>query len=181
MPITPFINGHRFDPEDRRVLGVAFEMVCIALRVGDCDDGVKRAIAAKIIDLAKAGEHKSAAHPRTFRPQSKESPAEAGLRSSKHVLRVKQLRTSSTRHSPELLLLLCRGRARCRPKEPTTVETHCPVASGGAGCRRRVGQRDARGAVHGAHENPHPHRHRVGLAHVLLFRPRVMLTTIPPR
>jgi len=31
-------------------------MVCIALRVGDCDDGVKRAIAAKIIDLANAGE-----------------------------------------------------------------------------------------------------------------------------
>jgi hypothetical protein len=31
-------------------------MVCIALQVGDWDDGVKRAIAAKIIDLAKAGE-----------------------------------------------------------------------------------------------------------------------------
>jgi hypothetical protein len=31
-------------------------MVCIALRVGDCDDGVKQAIATKIIDLAKAGE-----------------------------------------------------------------------------------------------------------------------------
>jgi hypothetical protein len=27
------------------------------LRVGDCDDGVKQAIATKIIDLAKAGEH----------------------------------------------------------------------------------------------------------------------------
>ena len=56
MPITPFLNGERFDLEDKRVLGVAFEMVCIALRVGDCDDGVKRAIAAKIIDLANAGE-----------------------------------------------------------------------------------------------------------------------------
>jgi hypothetical protein len=56
MPITPFINGHRFDAEDRRILGVAFELVCITLRVGDCDDGVKQAIATKIIDLAKAGE-----------------------------------------------------------------------------------------------------------------------------
>jgi hypothetical protein len=56
MPITPFINGHRFDSEDKRVLGIAFEMVCIALRVGDCDDGVKRAIAAKIIELAGSGE-----------------------------------------------------------------------------------------------------------------------------
>jgi len=55
MPIT-FINGHRFGAEDRRILGVAFELVCIALRVGDCDDGVKRAIAANIIDLAKTGE-----------------------------------------------------------------------------------------------------------------------------
>jgi hypothetical protein len=56
MPITPFLNGARFEPEDKRVLGVAFEMVCIALRIGDSDDGVKQAIATKIIDLAKAGE-----------------------------------------------------------------------------------------------------------------------------
>ena len=27
MPMTPFLNGERFDPEDKRVLGVAFEMV----------------------------------------------------------------------------------------------------------------------------------------------------------
>ena len=31
-------------------------MVCIALRVGDCDDGVKQAIASKIIEFAEAGE-----------------------------------------------------------------------------------------------------------------------------
>ena len=51
MPIRPFLNGTRFDPETTRVLGVAFEMVCIALRTGDCDDFVRRAIATKIIDL----------------------------------------------------------------------------------------------------------------------------------
>ena len=56
MPITPFLNGHRLDVEDRRVVGLAFELVCIALRVGDCDDGVKQAIATKIIELAKDGE-----------------------------------------------------------------------------------------------------------------------------
>lgn len=56
MPIRPFLNGTRFDPETVRVLGVAFEMVCIALRTGDCDDFVRRAIATKIIDLAKVGE-----------------------------------------------------------------------------------------------------------------------------
>jgi hypothetical protein len=56
MPITPFLNGERFDPESTRVLSVALEMVCIALRVGDCDDGVKQAIATKLLALVKAGE-----------------------------------------------------------------------------------------------------------------------------
>jgi hypothetical protein len=39
-----------------RILGVAFEQVCIGLRTGDCDDYVKQAIANKIIALAKTGE-----------------------------------------------------------------------------------------------------------------------------
>jgi hypothetical protein len=56
MPITPFLNGEQFDPETRRILGVALEMTCIALRTGDCDDGVRQAIASKIIEFAKAGE-----------------------------------------------------------------------------------------------------------------------------
>ena len=47
MPISPYLNGERFDPEDKRILGIAFEMVCIALRIGDSDDGVKQAIANK--------------------------------------------------------------------------------------------------------------------------------------
>ena len=42
--------------EDERVLRVAFEMVCIGLRTGDCDDGVKQAIATKLIALVKTGE-----------------------------------------------------------------------------------------------------------------------------
>jgi hypothetical protein len=53
---SPFLNGVRFDAETRRLLSVALEIVCIALRVGDCDDGVKQAIATKLIDLAKTGE-----------------------------------------------------------------------------------------------------------------------------
>ena len=56
MPITPFLNGEPFDPESRRVLRVALEMVCIALRTGDCDEGVQQAIAKKLIALVKAGE-----------------------------------------------------------------------------------------------------------------------------
>ena len=38
MPIGPFLNGARFDPETKRVLGVAFEMVCIAVRTEGSDD-----------------------------------------------------------------------------------------------------------------------------------------------
>jgi hypothetical protein len=60
MPITPFLDGERFDPETKRVLGVAFEMICVALRTGDCDEGVYRAIATKLIARAKAGERSPA-------------------------------------------------------------------------------------------------------------------------
>ena len=56
MPITPYINGERFEPETKRVLGVAFEQVCIALRIENSDDDVKQAIANKVIELVKAGE-----------------------------------------------------------------------------------------------------------------------------
>ena len=57
MPITPYlINGEWFDPETKRVLGVACAMVCLALRTGDCDDDVKRVIAMKIVSLARTGE-----------------------------------------------------------------------------------------------------------------------------
>jgi hypothetical protein len=62
MPIRQFLNGENFDAETTRVLGVAFELTCIALRVGDCDDDVKQTIANKIIALAKAGER----HPDTL-------------------------------------------------------------------------------------------------------------------
>ena len=56
MPIIPFLNGERFDPESTRVLSVALEMVCIAPRTRDCDDDIKQAIATKLIALFKAGE-----------------------------------------------------------------------------------------------------------------------------
>ena len=35
MPITPFLNGEEFDQETTRVMGVALEMACVALRTGD--------------------------------------------------------------------------------------------------------------------------------------------------
>jgi hypothetical protein len=56
MPISPYLNGRRFDPETHRILGLAFELTCIALEIGSSDDEVKQAIAEKIIELAKTGE-----------------------------------------------------------------------------------------------------------------------------
>ena len=57
MPIRPFLNGRRFDPETLRILGVAFDQVCIALRIEGSADDVKQAIANKVIELASAGGH----------------------------------------------------------------------------------------------------------------------------
>ena len=57
MPISPYLDDERFEPETKRVLGLAFELVRVALKTGDCDDDVCRAIARKLIDLNKTGEH----------------------------------------------------------------------------------------------------------------------------
>jgi hypothetical protein len=56
MPITPFLDGQRFDPETIRVMGVAYEMVRAALYIADRSDLVNQVIANKVIELAKAGE-----------------------------------------------------------------------------------------------------------------------------
>lgn len=56
MPITPFLNGRKFDSETRRILGVAFELACVALRIGECDDDVRQTIANRIIEVADDGE-----------------------------------------------------------------------------------------------------------------------------
>ena len=37
-------------------MGLAFEAVCIALRIGTSGDDIRQAIAAKVIDLARNGE-----------------------------------------------------------------------------------------------------------------------------
>jgi hypothetical protein len=57
MPIRPHLDGQKFDPETIRVMGLAFEMTLIALRLADRGDLANEVIARKILDLAKAGEH----------------------------------------------------------------------------------------------------------------------------
>jgi hypothetical protein len=56
MTITPYLDGHKFDAETKRIMGVAFEMTRAALRLVDRDDLVVATIAKKIIELATAGE-----------------------------------------------------------------------------------------------------------------------------
>jgi hypothetical protein len=56
MAIRPFLDGTKFDPETQRIIGVAFEMVCVALRLTDRDDLVTGTVAKRIIELAKDGE-----------------------------------------------------------------------------------------------------------------------------
>jgi hypothetical protein len=57
MPITIYLKGQEFDPETKRVMGLAFEITRAALRLTDRDDPVLAMVAKKIIELAKAGEH----------------------------------------------------------------------------------------------------------------------------
>ncbi len=56
MPMTEFLYGSSFDPEARRVMGVAYELSRAALRCGDRDSIADKIVADKIIELAKAGE-----------------------------------------------------------------------------------------------------------------------------
>ena len=56
MPITIFLDGYKADPETIRVMGVAFEMVRVALRLNDRNDLPVEIIANRIIELAKEGE-----------------------------------------------------------------------------------------------------------------------------
>jgi hypothetical protein len=53
MPITPYLDGFNFNPETRRVMGLAFEMALAALRLTDWS--TKELVANKIIALAREG------------------------------------------------------------------------------------------------------------------------------
>jgi hypothetical protein len=57
MPIRHYLQGHRFDPETARLLGVAFEMAIVAVQQGEgMVSATRDTVAQKIIELAKAGE-----------------------------------------------------------------------------------------------------------------------------
>jgi hypothetical protein len=56
VPITPFLGDIKYDPETKRVMGIAFEMTRVALGLADRGDLANEIIAKRIIELAKAGE-----------------------------------------------------------------------------------------------------------------------------
>ena len=61
MPIRPYLEGHRFDPETVRLMGIAFEMALVVLqRTDGIVSPTRDAVAKKIIELAKAGERQPA-------------------------------------------------------------------------------------------------------------------------
>ena len=55
MPITEFLDGFTFDPETKRVMGLAFEMARATLRLSDRRDFIIEILAKKIIAHAKDG------------------------------------------------------------------------------------------------------------------------------
>jgi hypothetical protein len=56
MPISQFLGNSKFDPETRRIMGLAFEMTRLALGLADRGDPTNEVIAKRIIELAKTGE-----------------------------------------------------------------------------------------------------------------------------
>jgi hypothetical protein len=56
MSISSYVSDVQLDSETQRVLSLAVELTCLALRTGDCADDVRQAIAAKIIKVAQDGE-----------------------------------------------------------------------------------------------------------------------------
>jgi hypothetical protein len=57
MPIKAYLDGHKFDAETVRLLGIAFEMALATLRpTPDCADPLREVVARKIIELGQAGE-----------------------------------------------------------------------------------------------------------------------------
>ena len=56
MPIRHYLQGHRFDAERVRLMGIAYETALVALLQRRREDPLREAAAHKIIELAEAGE-----------------------------------------------------------------------------------------------------------------------------
>jgi hypothetical protein len=55
MPIRPYLQGHGFDDETIPVMGIAFEMARVALRLHDRPDLTNGHVPSRIINYTDAG------------------------------------------------------------------------------------------------------------------------------
>jgi hypothetical protein len=57
VPIRAYLDGHKFDGETIRLMGIAFEMALASFRAApDPEDPIRAALARRIIGLAQGGE-----------------------------------------------------------------------------------------------------------------------------
>jgi CRP-like cAMP-binding protein len=98
MSIQQFLSSERFDPDTTRMMGVAFEMACVALRLAGRGAIAKAVVAEKIIELAKAGERDAntlCEHSlKELRANALENRLLAALEPSDYALLMPQLRTA---------------------------------------------------------------------------------------
>jgi hypothetical protein len=57
VPIRIYLKSREFDAESIRVMGIALECARSALHVFPSDEVLSEAVAARIIELARTGEH----------------------------------------------------------------------------------------------------------------------------
>jgi hypothetical protein len=55
MSITPYLQGHAFDPEVTEAMGIAFGKACLTLGLSPTPDPATRHVAEVVIALAERG------------------------------------------------------------------------------------------------------------------------------
>jgi hypothetical protein len=53
MPLTPYLDGHSFDPDTLKSMGEAFELACDRLGITDKTDPFRQMVAGRVIAFAK--------------------------------------------------------------------------------------------------------------------------------
>lgn len=56
MPLTPYLKGGVFQPQQIKAMTTAFEAVCRTLQLVDRDDPLTEIVARRVIDVARTGE-----------------------------------------------------------------------------------------------------------------------------
>jgi hypothetical protein len=56
VPLTPYLKGGVFEPQQIGAMTAAFEAVCRSLQLADRTDPLTEIVARKVIDIAATGE-----------------------------------------------------------------------------------------------------------------------------